>query len=440
MPSTTLAQRTYSVLVAALEDSGALEPGHGLRAADRAVSEAFGVSLASARNWRRGRAHHVSFRLGERLVSKVEEMAPHHAPRLRVQHDLAHRLERIDSIAERLASELAVHMGEGTSWHIYSGPLVLAFAPSLDAARRADLAARATQVIDRITELGFDHHQVPAMPELVRAMLHLWHHAGTFGVRGRSVQGSLARAGASYLNRIELALYFGDVCAMASLFTGDVAGSERYSARARELLSIARQDDESASPVSLADAIAMVASVRAQILACHAGAEAEAELDAFAQGPGADAAECGWVDSVRCGALGYLAARRCGNHAAASEHFLAASERSDGWLRSFGIAFGSTPHRALAACARARAGRPAQESLALVYEALHDAQQHAVVVDEVAALRAAEALQRACGDELRAAHHARRAQAEVTTHTLEAWDRVLRGGLVEVGAPGQRRL
>lgn len=429
MAATNLAQRSYAVLVEVLEEIGDLEPGHGLRAADRAVAERFDVSLATARNWRRGRQHHVSFRVGERLLEAVAALAPRHLERLRLQHDLAHRLERIDRIAERLAAELAVHMGAGTSWHIYSGPLVLAFAPALDAARRADLASRATQLIDRIGELGFDHRDVPALPELVRAMLHLWHHAGTFGVRGRSVQTSLARAGASYLNRIELALYFGDVCAMASLFTGDLASSDRYSARARSLLASADAADEAASPVPRVEAETMVAAVRAQILACHGGAEASEELDAFAAGPGGRPASCGWIDSVRCGALGYLTVGRFDDRTA-GEHFLTACERSDAWLRSFGIAFGSTPHRALAACARFRSGTPVEACLAWVYRALHDAHQHAVVVDQVAALRAAEALHRAEGDELRATHHARRAEAEVLAHGLEAWDGVLRRRLV----------
>jgi hypothetical protein len=429
--ATTLAQRSYAVLVEVLEDIGDLEPGHGLRAADRAVAERFGVSLATARNWRRGRQHHVSFRIGEHLLGAVAALAPRHLERLRLQHDLAHRLERIDRIAERLAGELAGHMGEGTSWHIYSGPLVLAFAPGLDPARRADLAARATQVIDRIGELGFDHRDVPALPELVRAMLHLWHHAGTFGVRGRSVQASLARAGASYLNRIELALYFGDVCAMASLFTGDLAAADRYSARARSLLATADAADEAASPVPRREAETMVAAVRAQILACHGGDEAMEELDAFAAGPGDLPATCAWIDSVRYGALGYLAAGRFADRAA-GEHFQMACERSDAWLRAFGIAFGSTPHRALAACARFRAGAPLEACLAWVYRALHDAQQHAVVVDRVAALRAAEALHHAEGDELRASHHRRRAEAEVASHGLEAWDGVLRGRLARV--------
>jgi len=422
--ATTLAQRSYAVLVEVLEELGDLEPGHGLRAADRAVAARFGVSLATARNWRRGRQHHVSFRIGEHLLGAVAVLAPRHLERLRLQHDLAHRLERIDRIAERLAGELAAHMGEGTSWHIYSGPLVLAFTPDLDAARRADLAARATQVIDRIGELGFDHRDVPALPELVRAMLHLWHHAGTFGVRGRSVQASLARAGATYLNRIELALYFGDVCAMASLFTGDLAAADRYGARARSLLATADAADEEASPVPRVEAETMVASVRAQILACHGGDEATEELDAFAAGPGERSAACAWIDSVRCGALGYLAVGRRADRTA-GDHFLAACERSDAWLRSFGIAFGSTPHRALAACARFRAGHPLDACLAWVYRALHDAQQHAVVVDRVAALRAAQALHRAAGDELRAAYHGRRAASEVEAHGLEAWDGVL---------------
>lgn len=425
MHEATLAQRSYAVLVQVLEETGALEPGHGRKAADRAVAEQFGVSVATARNWRRGRQHHVSAKLGERLIEAVTAVAPQHAERLRMHHDLAHRLDRIDRIAERLTTALGRHMGTGTTWHIYSGPLVLAFAPSLRPAERADLVERATLLIERITGLGFDHHDVPALPELIRSMLHVWHHAGTFGVRAHSVQESLARAGRSYLNRIELALYFGDVCAMSGLFTGDVRAAGRHSARARALLAEASEADEAASPVSRADAESMVAAVRVQTLACHAPASSAAELTSFAAAARCSRAGIDWIESVRCAALGYLAVCIEDDPEMAAEHFFRATECSNGWLRAFGIPFGSTPHRALAACARWRTGATADACLGMVHEALHDAHEHAVVVDEVAAHRAAAAILHATGDELRAAHHEQRALETVRLYGLGPWDRVL---------------
>jgi hypothetical protein len=420
----TLAQRAYAVLERALEEAGELEPGHGRKAADRAIAARFGVSEASARNWRRGRQQHVSARIGERLVGEVAELSTRHAERLRMLHDLAHRLDRIDRIAERLAAELAAHMGDGTTWHIYSGPLVLAFAPSLRPAERADLAERAAALIVRASELGFDHRDVPALPELLRALLHLWHHAGTFGLRARSVQRVLARAGQGYLNRIELALYLGDVCTMPGLFTGDLAEAERNARRASALLDEASDADEAASPVSRRDAATMLASVRAQILACHAPVAARPELAAFAERSRSEAPEIGWIDSVRCGALGYLAAMH-GDAPEAAERFEAAVERSQAWLREIGIPFATTPHRALAACARRRAGGSARACLAQAHQALLEATELAARVDEVAARRAAEALERDLGDGLRADHHAHRAAQRVEQHGLQAWDRVL---------------
>jgi hypothetical protein len=435
----TLAQRAYAVLERALEEAGELEPGHGRKAADRAIASRFGVSEASARNWRKGRQQHVSARVGERLVAEVADLSPRHAERLRMLHDLAHRLDRIDRIAERLAAELAVHMGEGTSWHIYSGPLVLAFAPSLRPAERADLAERAAALIVRASELGFDHRDVPALPELLRAMLHIWHHAGTFGLRARSVQRVLARAGRGYLNRIELALYLGDVCTMPGLFTGDLAEAERNARRARALLGEASDADEAASPVSRRDAATMLASVRAQILACHAPVAARPELAAFAQRARSEAPEIGWIDSVRCGALGYLAAVH-GDAPEAAERFEAAVERSQAWLREIGIPFATTPHRALAACARRRAGGSARACLAQAHQALLEATELAARVDEIAARRAAEALERDLGDDLRADHHARRAAQRVAQHDLQAWDRLLVGGLAVTTSRAAHRL
>ncbi len=432
MDDVTLAQRSYALLIRVLREIGELEPGHGRKAGDRAVAARFGVSLATARNWRCGRQQHVSARIGERLIAEVERLAPAHAETLRMHHDLAHRLDRIDRTAERLAAELAGLMGPTSDWHIYSGPLALAFSPALSPAERTELAERAGALLARIAELGFDHRDVPSLPELIRSMLHLWHHLGTFGVRARSVQGLLARAGRSYLNRIELALYFGDVCAMPGLFTGDLADAERNAGRARRLLDEATAADEAASPVARRDAETMVASVRAQILACHAAGPARAALRAFEASERDRRPDIDWIDSVRCGALGYLAACLDGDDAAAAAHFDSAVKRSDAWLRSMDIPFASTPHRALAACAARRAGTPADRCLAQVHEALHDAREHAVVVDQVAARRAAEAIHRAGGDGLRADHHARRARELVARHRLEPWDRVLSEVLTRV--------
>ena|GEM_PF-3376885 len=436
MEDATLAQRSYAVLVRVLEERGDLEPGHGLRAGDRAVAARFGVSVASARNWRRGRQQHVSARIAERLITEVERIAPGHAEQLRVHHDLAHRVDRIERIAERLAAELTRHMGAASDWHIYAGPLALAFAPTLPIRERADLAERATALIARAAELGLDHRDVPALPELIRAMLHLWHHAGTFGVRARSVQGLLARAGGSYLNRIELALYLGDVCTMPGLFTGDLADAERYARAARALLAQASDVDEGASPVSRRDAATMLASVRAQILACHAPRAASGQLATFAREHGRRRPDIAWIDSVRHGALGYIAVTAA-DDASAAEHFAVAVDRSHGWLRAMGLPFASTPHRALGACAARRAGVSAEWCLAQVHEALLDAREHGVAVDELAARRAAESLYRAAGDALRADHHARRAHDAASRHRLGAWDRALSELLTRV--PGGDR-
>lgn len=424
MADTTLAQRAYGILEQTLEDIGDLEPGHGRRATDRAIAKRFAVSEATARNWRRGRQQHISARLGERIIDDVGELAPKHVARLRMLHDLAHRLDRIDRIAERLAVELGTHMNEANDWHIYSGPLVLAFAPSLQPAQRADLADRAAALVVRANELGFDHHDVPALPEVLRGLLHLWHHAGTFGLRAKSVQQVLARAGEGYLNRIELALYLGDVCTMPALFTGNVGEAERNARQARTLLDEATEADEAASPVSRTDASTMLDAVRVQILACHAPQLARAELSQVAEQIRHAPPESGWIDGVRCGALGYLAVVE-GDDAAAADWFEDAVHHAYGWLRNAGIPFATTPHRALAACARRRAGGPPRACLAQAQEALLEATELAARVDEVAARRALEALERDRGDELRADHHARRARQRVEAFGLEAWDRVL---------------
>lgn len=425
--SDCLARRAYRLLLRLATRSGRVPPDLGSKAADRALAEVLGASASTLRNWRRCRARSPQ----PRLLERARELLPgadDETRELDFLLELTGGARRAARAAEALVTELQGYT-LGGDWHLYQGPLFLAFNPNLPPERRSLLMARSSALLDVILERGLHEGVVPALPELIRYSVHGWHHASRFDVRRRSVQERVAYVGAGYLGRVELALYLGDVCAMPALFAGTPGSALPYTERALALLDGAGPTDEAASPVDLADARVMVRAVHAQILACHGGGSARSELDRFEREDGARQPANAWIDSVRLGALGYIALALHDDPAAAAEAFGRAADAVDRWLARAGIPFGSTSHSALAGHALAASGDP-ERGAAVAQDALLRALEHRVIVDEVAARRVLATLAAERSDDGHARYHRARGAALVDSHRLGAWraalDRLVR--------------
>ena len=402
--------------------SGRLTPDLGGKAVDRGLAELLGASPSTLRNWRRCRTRSPQARLleraGERLPSDADDDRE-----LAFLIELAGGARSVARAAEALVTELQGYT-LGGGWHLYEGPLYLAFNPSLPPAHRGALMARSGDLLDAILERGLSERVVPALPELIRYSVHGWHHASRFSVRRRSVQQRVAHVGASYLDRIELALYLGDVCAMPALFSGTPQSALPFTQRALALLDEAGPADERASPVGIRDARTMVRAVEAQIVACHGGRGADSALERFTELEGGASPEIAWVDSVRQGAMGYIALASRDDPVAAAEAFQQAADRVDQWLARAAIPFGSTAHSALAGHAQDAAG-DTERGAATARDALLRALEHRVIVDEVAARAVLARLAAARGERDHARYQQARGDALVSPHHLGAWRSVL---------------
>lgn len=411
-----LASRTYAVLEEVLEDLGELAPSHGKREADRAVARVFDVAVSTARNWRRCRHQHVAHQTALRLIERCRDLAPEHVGRLEFLDHLAEGGQSLKTAAERLLAQMsAFAVGD---WHLYDAPLSLAFRLDVSPTVRGAWIERSALLVERILDAGLDHTDVPVLPELIRTSSHGWHHASRFDLREKSLGGSWSSAWLAYFGRIERALYFGDLRAMPALFSGHVDESARHTETARRLLADVSDEDLQSSPVSAEDATTMVDAVAAQVHACHA--TDGSGLTALGEKLIARDVEHAWVDSVRCGALGYLALRS-GDPSAAADWFEHAAHHVDAWLQRAGVAFGSSPHLALSGHALLRAHGDPNAAAVRLHRALHRSLEHGVIVDEIAARRCLAAACAGWGHAAEAAHHAVRALQLAERHDLAPW-------------------
>ncbi|MEJ2358481.1 MAG: hypothetical protein P8Y13_10445, partial [Deinococcales bacterium] len=418
------ARSAYAALVRQLVRMGALPPDLPGKATDRALAELLDASPSTLRNWRRCRTRSPQPRLLERARARLPRHSAE-AHELAFLQELTGGARSIARAAESLVSELQRYtLSASGGWHLYEGPLYLSFNPGLSPERRGALMERSGALLEAILDQGLTHREVPALPELIRYSVHGWHHASRFDVRRRSVQERVAHVGASYLGRIELALYLGDVCAMPALFAGTPRSAQPYTRRALALLDEAGPADEDASPIGIGEARVMVRAVEAQILACHGDDRTHARLERFERHDGASPPSVAWIDSVRLGARGYIALRLRGDPVAAAEAFQVAARQVDAWLSRVGIPFGSTSHFALAAYAMALVGDP-ERGDTLAHRALLRSLEHNVIVDEVAARLVLARLADDRNDTSRARYHRARGATLVEAHHLDAWQTAL---------------
>lgn len=384
------------------------------------------MSESTARNWRGCRHPNPQPHLLARALDQVAEDRPR-ADRLRFLLQLGRGTRGIRRAAEEILGELLTYtLSPSRGWHLYEGPLYVAFNPRLSAERRAELMERSGTVIQYILANKLDHREVPALPELIRYSVHGWHQICRFTVRTRSVRERIAEVGRSYLNRIEMALYLGDAYAMPSLFTGTVSAARRWTSKALSLLDDATPEDEKDSPVAVDEARIMVRSVEAQVLACHAPERTRATLERFLADYGTRCARLPWTENVRRAALGYMALRLDRSAERAAAHFQAASDHVDAWLARVGIPFGSTSHTALAGYCQAASGRPFEGEHTLT-DALLRALEHRVIVDIVAARLGLARLATVRGGSALTSYHSQRAETLIAQYRLQAWKRALDG-------------
>ncbi|MHB8629430.1 MAG: hypothetical protein ACYDBJ_22835 [Aggregatilineales bacterium] len=367
----SLARRFYDVLVDVLHDTHDLEAGAGILRTDRTIAKRFDVSESTVKNWRRGKHSHAGKATTDKIVAICSQIAPTYVPDLQFIDRLGHGAHEVKLAAEMLVEQLSTHVFEhGSTWHIYSGPLKIAFDPRFDAYRKLKLMDQSSMVVERVLEMGIDQVDIPCISELIRYSTHGWYLGGQLRVREVSLKSQIAGIDDGTLGTIEAALYFGDGCAIPSLIQGYPERAKQYTDQALELLETVTSSEERNAGTTIRDAQIMIRSIQV-LIACHARHPRHlAEVNHYACEFADSAADTEWIEGTRQEALGYLEVVRRTDFPKAAVHFEQARLLLDRWLSQFNIPFSSTSSQSLQGYALLMSDGPTESVQAHISEGL----------------------------------------------------------------------
>ncbi|MBK8034600.1 MAG: hypothetical protein IPK17_34885 [Chloroflexi bacterium] len=158
-----LARRFYDTLAAVLYDTQDLKAGASLLQTDRVMAQRFDVSESTTRNWRRGKHTQIAPKTAAAIVATCERIAPYRVPELLFIDRLSRGVHEVKAAAEDLVAQLENYvLDRGTNWHIYSGPLKIAFDTSINVDQRRRLLSRSSMIVERILRWALIRRTSPA--------------------------------------------------------------------------------------------------------------------------------------------------------------------------------------------------------------------------------------------------------------------------------------
>lgn len=418
----TLAKNLYNTLVEILEDTYDLPPGAGLLQSDRAIAQRFGVSESTSRNWRRGKHGQIAPSTMTSIIAICAQIAPERVPDLefidRLSRD-AHEVRlAADTLVEQLNDEV---LSDKTTWHIYSGPLKLAFDVNLDPDARYRQMIQSSVIVRRLLEMGINQANIPAAPELIRYSTHGWYLNGLFKLREDSLQSEIAGLLDGYLSPVEAALYIGDGCAVPSLISGNPERAIHYIEQALKILETATPEDEKFAAVTIRDAATMIRSLQVMV-ACHIGyTQYENLINKFVQEYGAETAQIEWIEGHRQEALGYIDLAICDDYPQAADHFARASNSLTVWLAQFGIPFSSTSSQSLYGYARLMSEGPTEPVKSQISEGLLRTIDLGIISHQIRARLCQVRFYECAGDLPMAVFQRTKIEELVQRHNLHRW-------------------
>ncbi|MCC7206021.1 MAG: hypothetical protein IT323_01860 [Anaerolineae bacterium] len=418
----SLTRRFYDILAEILHETQDLGAGASLLQTDRVMAERFAISESTARNWRRGKSGQIAPATARAIIARCRELAPQRVSDLQFIDQLSRGAHEVKLAAETLVNQLESHvLSNGASWHIYSGPLKIAFDTSIDAIRRRQLLSRSSMIVERIFEIGIDKSDIPCLSELIRYSMHGWYVDGFYATRIASLSNRTSGIYDGYLGAVEEALYLGDGCAVPCMISGDVEQAHRYTQNALEILDAATPTDERQSAISIRDAQIMIRAIQAMI-ACHrAGPEDVEQVARFAREFENSTADVGWIEGTRHEALGYAALVMRVSYPNAAHHFEQAGAHLDRWLAQFDIPFSSTSSQSLGGYARLLIDGPTPQVKSEISDGLLRTIDLGTVSHEIRARLCQSRFYERSEDGKLAAFHRNRAQELVERHHLQRW-------------------
>jgi hypothetical protein len=366
-----LAKRFYQVLVTVLIDINELEAGASLLQSDRAIAQRFSVSESTARNWRRCKHRVVAAGTAASIIRQCASLAPQYVPELEFIDRISRGTQEVRAAAELLVDQFESQvLADGSTWHIYSGPLKMAFDLQSDQAQQLELLNRSSMIVGRILDLGIDQADVPCVSELIRYSTHGWYLKGLLTIREASLNSEIAGLRDGYLDTIEAALYVGDGCATPSLISGHPERAMAYSQQALALLETVDSNEERRSFITIHDARIMIRSIQTMI-ACYWNYEQHQDLvSQFAKEYQHVRAHTEWVEGARQEVLGIIEVARRADFVKAAYHFELAGRYFDDWLAQFGIPFSTTSPQSLVGYALLMTEGPTESAKSQISEGL----------------------------------------------------------------------
>jgi hypothetical protein len=417
-----LARKFYHVLVEVLRKVHDLEPEDGLLRADRAIAQRFSVSESTARNWRRCTNAVVSPSVARSVITTCARVAPEFVPDLEFITHLSGGVPEVKRSADLIVDELSRQVFSGNStWHIYSGPLKLAFDVSGDSQCTDQLLNRSSLVMERILEMGVDRVDIPSVAELSRYSAHGWWAKGSFHVREASLSSKSVGITHESINKIEMALYMGDGCAAPCYYFGDTARANQYTAQALELLSMVDPAEERQSPINVRDATIMINAMKVGFVCYEGYQQYQGFIEQFEQKFGDVDDLNDWVNSIRHEALGHVELVRKRDFAKAANHFLQARICQDRWLSQFGIPFSSTGQQSLGGYAMLMMEGPTDAVKAQILEGSLRANEGGTITEQIRAQLCLALLYRRRSEEPIGEFHRQKAVSLARRHNLNKW-------------------
>ena len=416
-----LASKLYFLLVEILHQTHDLEAGASLLQADRAIAKRFGVSESAARNWRRCTSANVSPSVYNLIVQICSQIAPERLADLELLRRLSQGIHEVKLAADTLVDELDAQVyQEGANWHIYSGPLRMAFDPNSNPEYQRELMTRSSMIVERLLEMRVESADISSIAELIRYSVHGWHANGLFRIRQASLSSTLSEIRANHLDKVEAALYIGDGCAGPTFFLGCVNQAKAYLAQALTLLEDLNRAEEPSSYVSVEDAYILFRSLQT-FIACHEGYDVNQPLiRRFVRDYDSIAASNEWIEAIRQEAFGYIVICQKDFDRAAA-HFEESGNLRDRWLRRYNVPFCTIAPHSLTGYALLKTHGPTDDVRLRMSEGLLKTLDHGGGVEQVQARFCLSLFFADQGNDTMAGFHRQKAEAIVQQHNLTGW-------------------
>lgn len=402
----SIAKKFYEILIDVLLDEKELVPGASLRLQDRTIAAYFNIAESTARNWRRGRNMQVSSSLGKAIIGQCTKLDSSHVEQLEFLLMLTEDAREIKLAAEYLVDELLKYViTDDSTWHVYSGPLKIAYTDSLTNNPYHRILHQTAHLTEHILTLGLDREDIPCIGELVRYSSHGWFHLGYIKLREQALSSPKIGVNHENISRIEKALYYGDLCASTAYFLDDPTSATHYVTTALQILNDASITDEKFASMSAQDARGIIRSIDVMQRCYYPHLSGNTIIfQQFMAEYNQIMLDSSFASAKQYEALGYIELCHHNRTMEAADYFAQASTFAHKWFADMQIPLDSVLEACLKGYALLQSDGPTTEVQAILMSALVQIKDFEIVTAQIPARMSLAAYSRQSGEEAKAIH------------------------------------